>query len=265
MSEKKYNIGITFSGGAARGYGHIGILKALEEKGIVPEIISGTSMGALVGVFYAAGYPPREIEKILVKKTISKLMSFSWKKTGLMKMDKLKGELGKYLPTDDFSALKKPFYLGLTNLNEPKKEFFNSGPLFDFLVATCSAPGVFAPKVIEGISYVDGGLMCNLPASAIRDQCKILIGCHVNFPGTKKKLKTRELPERIFELGIGQNVKPEMELCDYLIDPPGMQNYSLLDFSSRKELVKVGYEHTIKLIEEGTIPSQPPRRGGVGL
>src|SRR5690606_26095932 len=101
-------------------------------------------------------------------------------------------ELKKYLPEDDFSALKKPFYLGLSNLNEAKKEIFHSGPLFDKLIATCSAPGIFAPKEINGISYVDGGLMCNMPGSAIRDKCKTLIGSHVNYPGTKKKLKAKE-------------------------------------------------------------------------
>lgn len=88
--------------------------------------------------------------------------------------------------------------------------------------------------------------MCNMPGSAIREKCKTLIGAHVNYPGTRKSFKARELPERIFVLGINQNVKPEIAICDYLIDPPGMQNFSMLDFSS-------GYEYTLKMIEDGKL------------
>lgn len=95
--------------------------------------------------------------------------------------------LKKHLPKD-FSGLKKPLYVGLSNLNEAKNEVYNSGPLYEYLIATCSAPGIFAPRVID-ISYVDGGLMCNLPASAIRDKCGTLIGSHVNIQVLQRTLK----------------------------------------------------------------------------
>ena len=257
MNSKKYELGITFSGGAARSYAQVGMLKALVEHGIEPQIISGTSMGAIVGALYAAGHSPEAIEKILVKKSIVRLMKFSWKKQGLMKLEKLKKELPKYIPEDDFSALDKPLYIGVSNLNEARKEFFHSGTLYDKLIASCSAPGFFAPKVIDGTSYVDGGLMCNLPASAIRDKCKVLIGAHVNYPGRVKKIKKlKDYSERIFILGINQNIKPEMELCDYWIDPPQMQNFSLLDFDKAKSLVKEGYRFTIEMVKEGRLPAE---------
>lgn len=170
----------------------------------------------------------------------------------MLKLEKLKDVLQEYLP-DNFSDLKKPLYVGLTNFNEATKEIYNSGPLYDYLVATCSAPGIFAPFIINGNSYVDGGLMY-LPASAIRDKCEVLIGAHVNYPGTTKSLKgPKEILIRTFLLGINQNAKPEMELCDYLIDPPEMQDYSLVDFKKSKELMEVGYRHTIRMIEKGEL------------
>ena len=254
MTNKKYKIGITFSGGAARSYAQIGMLKALVENEIEPQIISGTSMGAIVGALYAAGHSPEAIEKILVKKSIVRLMRFSWKKQGLLKLEKLRKELPKYIPEDNFAALQKPLYVGASNLNKAQKEFFHSGSLYDKLIATCSAPGFFAPKVIDGNSYVDGGLMCNLPASAIRDKCEVLIGAHVNYPGEVKKLKKlKDYSERIFLLGINQNIKPEKELCDYWIDPPQMQHYSLFDFKKAKTLVKEGYEFTSEMIKKGEL------------
>lgn len=251
----EYNIGIALSGGSARGYAHVGILKALSENGIEPEIISGTSMGAIVGVLYAAGYTPREIQEILILETFSKVTGFSWKKTGLLKMEKLKQVLKKYIPEDDFDHLKKPFYLNLSNLDEAATEVRSSGPLYEYLIASCSVPGVFTPAKISGCDFVDGGLLCNLPASPIRDKCRILIGAHVNFPGTKKNITgPKGIMERAVSLGISQNVKPEKELCDYFIDPPEMQNYSLFDFSKIEEMIEVGYEHTKKMISSGELP-----------
>ena len=251
----EHQVGIALSGGSARGYAHIGVLKALEEEGIKPSIISGTSMGAIVGVLYAAGYSPGGIKKILVEETFSKMTGFSWRRTGLYKLEKMKLALERYIEKDDFSELKKPFYLGLSNLNDACKEVRNEGPLFDFLIASCSVPGFFAPLVLENVNYVDGGLMCNLPASAIRDKCKYLIGSHVNFPG-KKDLFTgpKGIMERSINLGIIQNTRPEMKICDFVIDPPEMQNYSLFDFSKIEEIIEVGYRHTRKMIDSGALP-----------
>lgn len=257
FSLKKYEhkVGISLSGGSARGYAHIGVLKALHEHGIQPTIISGTSMGAIVGVLYAAGYSPGGIRKILIEETFSRMTGFSWRRTGLYKLEKMKVALEKYITEDDFSALKKPFYLGLSNLNEACGVIKNSGPLFDYLIASCSVPGVFAPIVLDEVNYVDGGLMCNLPASAIRDKCKYLIGSHVNFAGKKNNFTgPRGILERSINLGITQNVRPEMELCDFIIDPPEMQNFSLFDFSKIEEIIDTGYRYTIKMIEAGELP-----------
>lgn len=212
-------------------------------------------MGALVGVLYAAGYSPEEIQEILIKEPVSKVTGFAWQRTGLLKMEKLGGVIKRYIPEDSFDSLQKPFYLMVTNLNSAQKEVRTSGALYDYLIATASAPGVFSPRVIDGISYVDGGLLCNLPASVIGSQCSILIGSHVNYSGIKNDFTgTKAILERVVNLGINQNAKPEMELCDYLIDPPQMQNYSLFDFSKIEEIIGVGYEHTLEMIELGKLP-----------
>lgn len=250
-----YQVGITLSGGSARGYAHVGVLQALHEHGIEPGIISGTSMGAIVGVLYAAGHSPEEIKEILVEESFSKMTGFSWRRTGLYKLEKMKLALKKYIPEDDFKALKKPFYLGLSNLNEACGEIRSSGALFDYLIASCSVPGFFAPIVLDDVNYVDGGLMCNLPASAIREKCKFLIGSHVNFPGKKSNFTgPKGIMERSVNLGITQNTKPEMELCDFVIDPPQMENYSLFDFRKIEEIMQVGYEHTLELITANKLP-----------
>ena len=253
----EYHLGISLSGGSARGYAHIGVLKALAEHGIEPQIISGTSMGAIVGVLYAAGYHPQEIQKILTEETFSKMTNFSWTRTGLYKLEKMKVALQKYIEKDDFDVLKKPFFLGLSNLNEACEEIRSSGPLFDYIIASCSVPGFFAPIVVDEVHYVDGGLLCNLPASAIRKKCRYLIGSHVNFPGKKQQFTgPRGIMERSVNLGITQNTKPQMNLCDFVIDPPEMQNYSLFDFGKIEEIIETGYRATLKMIATGALPTE---------
>ncbi|WP_324720542.1 patatin-like phospholipase family protein [Salinimicrobium sp. HB62] len=260
----EFKVGISLSGGSARGYAHVGVLKALHEYGIEPQIISGTSMGAVVGALYAAGYSPGGIKKILTEETFSKMTGFSWRRTGIYKLEKMKVALHKYISEDDFQALKKPFYLALSNLNDACGEMRCKGPLFDYIMASCSVPGFFAPIILDQVNYVDGGLFCNLPASAIRDKCKYLIGSHVNYPGQKANFPgPRSIMERAVNLGITQNSRPEMELCDFLIDPPQMQNYTLFDFSRIEEIINVGYEHTLQMIKNGEIPVKKLRTSAV--
>lgn len=251
----EHKLGITFSGGSARGYAHVGVLKALKEHNIEPGVISGTSMGAVVGILYAAGFEPLEIQQILIRESFSKVTGFSWQKTGLLKMEKLKVVLKKYLPEDDFSGLKKPFFLGLSNLNKAQQEVRNSGPIYDYLIASCSVPGFFAPVIIAEEHYVDGGVICNLPAAAIRERCRYLIGSHVNYSGNKISFSgPKGIMERAVNISINQNAKPQMDLCDFVIDPPKMQNFSLFEFSKIEEIIEVGYTHTQEMIAAGKIP-----------
>lgn len=212
-------------------------------------------MGAVVGILYAAGFEPLEIQQILIKESFSKVTGFSWQKTGLLKMEKLKVVLEKYLPKDDFSGLKKPFFLGLSNLNKAQQEIKNSGPIYDYLIASCSVPGFFAPVIIAEEHYVDGGVICNLPAAAIREKCRYLIGSHVNYSGTKIAFSgPKGIMERAVNISVNQNVKPQMDLCDFIIDPPKMQNFSLFEFSKIEEIIEVGYIHTQEMIAAGKIP-----------
>lgn len=253
----QYGLGISLSGGSARGFAHIGVLKALEENGVKPEIISGTSMGALVGVLYAAGLTPAEIQNLVNKEPIIKMVRPAWGKNGLFRMDEIKKILKENIKKDDFSALKKPFYLAVSNINDGKKEIIQQGSLFDFVLASCAVPVIFAPQIIGQKTYIDGGLYDNLPADAIRDKCQILIGVHVNYIGNKSEFKSiRDIAERTFSLGIGENVRPSMDMCDYLIDPPKMSEFSFWDFDKADKIIDTGYQFTKKMIEADELPTQ---------
>lgn len=247
-----HSIGIALSGGSARGYAHIGVLKALDEYGMSPGIISGTSMGALVGVLYAAGHSPDHILKIVKKDKIYNMVSLRLGQNGLFELNAVKRILKAEIGTDDFSALKKPFYLSVANLNDAKGEVKGeNGLLFDYVLASCSVPVIILPRKINGKLYVDGGLFDNLPAGSIKNKCQTLIGVHVNYNGPMENIEgIGQIAQRTFSLGIEQNVMESRQMCDFMIEPEEMKNFTFLDFDKVDQLVEVGYNATVKFIKE---------------
>ena len=111
-------IGLVLSGGGARGVAHIGVLQALEEFGVRFDRVAGTSAGSIVGSLYAHGYPPREIYSIIQQVSIFKTVRPAWTWSGLLRMDGLQELLKKYLPENDFAALKLPLTVAATEIRK---------------------------------------------------------------------------------------------------------------------------------------------------
>ncbi|MGQ7868099.1 patatin-like phospholipase family protein [Sunxiuqinia sp. sy24] len=241
----KTKIGISLSGGGARGIAHIGVLAALEKYGIHPELISGTSMGALVGVLYASGLKPEAILELINASKIHQIISWAFPAGGLLDLDKVEHLLRTNIPEDDFSALNKKFYCAVTNLNTGKFELISKGKLIDYVLASASIPIVFEPRIIRGQTYVDGGLLNNLPVEPLVDQADIIIGVHVNHNEELKEVSgIKAIAERSFRLAITKNANEKFGLCDFVIDPPKIRKYSTFDFSKANEIYAIGFEET---------------------
>lgn len=241
--------GIALSGGGARGIAHIGVLQALKEFGIKPQVVSGTSMGAIVGVFYAAGYSPKEMLKILVKRKFHKMINWHRPFSGLIDMGQVQKVMADMIGEDDFSSLKMPFYCAVTNLNSGLEEIKSEGKLFQWVIASASIPVVFEPQIIDGQTYVDGGLLNNLPAMSIREKCQVLIGVHVNHNGPEEEVNgLKAIAERAFRLGIAQNVEDSKKICDFVIEPPEAREFSTFAFNKAEEIYQVGYDVTVRQI-----------------
>jgi len=248
--------GIALSGGGARGILHIGALEALRKYGIDPEIISGTSAGALVGVLYAAGLEPLQILDLVKGSKMHKMIKWKLPSSGLFDMKKLQVLLEQHIPADDFSALKKPFYCAVTNLNTGLAEIKSSGKLFQWVLASASIPVIFEPQIIDGTTYVDGGIFENLPVTCIRDKCRILIGVHVNHNGPEENISGfKAIAERTLRLAFAKNVKESLAICDFVIDPPQTRKFNTFDFGKADEIFEIGFEETERHILElfGTV------------
>lgn len=251
MSTQKPIYGIALSGGGARALIHLGVLEALLINGIVPQIIAGSSMGALVGAFYAAGYLPNEIIEILQKERVPKYFNLFYFRRGFRDLQILKDILAKYLKKNDFGALKYPLIVSVTNLNTGNNEMISEGTLFDYLVASASMPILFKPKYIGGSYYVDGGVSNNMPVKVLKGRCEKIIGVHANHISKKKEISgVVNLAERIYKISIFNTVREEISQCDYLIDPPEARSFDTFDFSKMNDLFSLGFKEGLKLVKK---------------
>lgn len=243
-------VGLALSGGGARGFAHFGVLKALEELGVQVDMVSGTSAGSIVGAFHAFGYAVDEAKSLASKTNLFKVVwpAFSWK--GVFSMSRSEDIFKKHFPDDDFSATKIPLYVTTTNLNTGQPEVFSKGEMIKPLMASCCIPFIFDPIKIDKGVYVDGGLVNNLPAEAIRDQCDIVIGVNVSPVLKEDALQgTKKMIERISMVSINANVDKSKTLCDIVIEPKSLREYGTFDLKSADKMFNIGYEATHYIFE----------------
>lgn len=249
----KVKIGITLSGGGARGFAHIGVLQALEEVGIFPDVVIGTSAGAIIGVMYAQGYSPREILKISEQSNLRKVFKLVLPRRGLSTQDYVLKQLQQYVPDNDFSALKRKFFVGVTNLNAGKHEIWDQGPLHDLVIASSAVPGVFQPIEIDGRYYVDGGVMNNMPAHPIRHLCDFLVASNAVTKVEKSSEQLngiKSILARVFEISLWYRSRLHYDACDLVVEPSGLNEFGIFNFGQAKEIFELGYSSAKEQLNE---------------
>lgn|SRR5690625_225973 len=157
-------VGLVLSGGGARGYAHIGVLSVLEQTDIEPDVVAGTSMGAIIGGLYAAGYSAPEIHDLASSIRSRDVIDLSLQGS-LIKGEKLDNVLSDLLP-DTFAQLQKPFAVTTTDVETGEKVIITEGNLIRAIRASSSFPGAFPPLEINGRLLADGGIINNLPVDA---------------------------------------------------------------------------------------------------
>lgn len=244
------SVGVAFSGGGARGFSHIGIMMALEEFGIKPTVLSGVSAGSIAAVLYGAGLAPRDITECFKESSkFNNYRDWSVPKDGIFRLNKFAKLLESWLPVSNLEDLKIPTVVCATNLNRGTQVAWGKGEIVPRVIASCSIPIVFKPVLINGDHYVDGGVLHNLPAWAIRDYCKTLIGCNCSPLDRTYRYKSSiiDIAMRTFSLAMKANVLQDIKLCDYLITPQDVQHTKTFDLSSIDKCVMQGYDSACRL------------------
>lgn len=241
----KYKIGIALGGGGARGYAHLGVLKALFEKDIKPDIISGVSAGALVGAFIASGREPEQILELMKKNKFTDFAKVILPHNGLLSLDKMKKKIVEHLDAETFGDLKLPLYIAATNIVEGKVEYFSEGKLLPAIQASMSIPILFSPVEINGAFYSDGGLMNNLPVDPLLKKCKKIIAVNISPIQKSKKVDGLiEMAARTFQLSVNSTITGVDEKCDLFIEPEALTKFDILATEHADEMFEIGYEHT---------------------
>ena len=244
--------GLVLSGGGARGIAHIGVIKALMQNGIRPDIISATSSGAFVGAMIAYGLSPDEVLEAVIQTRFYPYLRFGFGTNGLLQMSRLESILCRYIPENSFESLKIPLIVTATDIVSGEEIHFRKGMLATPVLASCCIPGLFSPILFQGHSLVDGGVLNNLPVEPILNEAEFIIGVHCNpFTLDKPLKRTTEIVYRSMILAMHSKTKERFKKCNLLIEPPELSRFSIFDFRKARQLFDVGYRYTMELLLKG--------------
>ena len=248
--------GIVLSGGGALGFAHIGALMALEEAGIDISMVSGASMGSMVGAMYAYGYSPQEMITIIEKEKLYRNSNiFNYKpfnRRGLSNYKKVEKILDHVLPVDSFECLNRFFALSMTNFSKLEPEYACSGDhLKDKILASIAIPSVFETVVIDSVVYVDGGIMNNLPIEPLQGKCKKII--MIDVLAVSKDVVTAGKMKIGYRAGLAmmkQANADRIAQADHYIGLERLEQYNMFDFKKYKAIIQIGYEGVKRYLEE---------------
>jgi len=240
---------LTLSGGAARGLAHIGVIKALREAGYRIKAVSGSSAGALVGAFFAAGYSPDEMLEIA--QSVSPLEVFKPSippKVSLLSPEPLLRFFKKYLP-ERFGDLKVPLWVSTTELKKGKNLLLHSGELYKPLLASVSIPPFFPPVEFENKLLNDGGFSNDLPVEPFLKENGLRVCSDVTPLGEVEKLNNLlEVFFRTLLISLRWNKVSKYPLCDLLI-VPDLRGFSFVNYRRAQEYAERGYKATMEALK----------------
>lgn len=240
---KKYKTGLVLSGGGTRGFAHLGVIKALREKGITPDVISGVSAGAIVGAFIAGGKSAEETMKILQHGSFFKYTKIHLPVDGLLRLDGLREVIRDNLKFTNIEDLPIPLFIAVANLQKGTVEYKNSGSLSKTVLASSSIPVLFSPVEIDGQSYVDGGLIDNIPIEPLKNSCDQIIAVNITPLNPRGKLKNLiQIVSRTFYMSVNANRTQVNKYATVFIEPDGIDDYDILNNTHAEKLFELGYQ-----------------------
>ena len=282
LPHSRPKIGLVLSGGGAKGFAHIGVLKVLEKEGIPIDYIGGTSMGAVVGALYASGYSATQIDSIFKSTDFDALMNdfiprdaknfyekhndelyaiaLPFKKfkigapsglsKGIYNYNLLNKLLFHVLPVRDFSQLPIPFYCVASDIETGKEYMLDKGYLPKALLASGAFPSLFSPVEIDGKLLIDGGATNNFPVEEMKKRgLDVVIGVDVQDEGKgRTDLKdAAKILVQISNFQMMEKMTDKIKLLDVYIKPD-IKKYGVMTFEKGPEIVKKGEEAATVLL-----------------
>ena len=261
MPTKKYQLGVAFSGGGAKAAAHCGAIQALEEYGLRPNIVAGTSAGSLVAVLYASGYRPEQmIDLFSGLKFFKDIVTPRMPKGGFFDSKPLVEYIRQHVPFQKLEDLPIPTFVVASDIEHGCTKVFSRGELAPRVVASCSIPVIFRPMAINGVHYVDGGAFQNLPGPALRDKCEKVIALNLNLLNEGEyKENIVSVAYRSFSMMFMSNTIADARSADLAIDLD-TTGCTPFDMSKLEELFFRGYNSAVRALEENGFSRQEKYR-----
>lgn len=247
----KYQVGFALSGGFIKGFAHLGVMQALLEHDIRPDILSGVSAGALAGVFYADGNEPHQVLSYFTGYKFQDLTKLVVPKVGFFELAEFIDFLKSHLKAKRLEELSTPLIVTATDLDHGQVVHFHKGNIAERIAASCCMPVMFEPVEIDGTHFVDGGVLMNLPVSTIRRVCDKVVAINVSpLMATKYKMNIVSIALRSYHFMFRSNTFPEREKADLLIEPYNLNGYSNTELEKAEEIFMQGYNTANSLLEQ---------------
>lgn len=252
---RKIKIGLALGGGAARGFAHIGVIKALEAQGIYPDIVVGTSAGSVVGALYAAGNTGFQLQKLAFDMDEAAISDWALplfgKSSGVLKGEALQAYVNKAVNNQPLEKLKIPFGAVASDLKTGQPILFQRGNTGMAVRASSSVPGVFQPVAINGHMYVDGGLVAPVPVRFARDMgADFIIAVNISTQAdAQATVSSLEVIMQTFSI-MGQRINQfELKDADIVIQP-ALGKMGSSDFNSRNQAILAGEQAAAALMPQ---------------
>ena len=236
------SIGLALGGGFARGIAHIGVLKVLEQEGIPVRVVTGTSVGALIGAAYCSGLSIAELEDVAHKVRFTTFARWTLSRYGFASNDRMVSFLNRTLKVKTFEELRIPLGVTATDFNNGDGVVFHSGSIVDPVRASCAYPGMFLPVEIRGRYLVDGMLSHPVPTRPLREMgAERVLAVHL-----KGTWANGGAPRHLFDV-IGQSFAIAQDAMSSLwrsaadlVIEPDVAGFAYDDFQRADDLIHVG-------------------------
>ncbi|RZS46722.1 patatin-like phospholipase family protein [Sphaerotilus mobilis] len=248
---KPPRIGLALGGGAARGFAHIGVIQVLEEHGIRPDLVVGTSAGSLVAALYASGHNGQALAKLADTMDEATITDWSFPLRGVIRGEALARYVRNQTGSKTIEQMKMPLGIVATDLDDGSGILFRRGDAGTAVRASSSVPAVFQPVTIGGREYVDGGLVAPVPVRYARQMgAELIIAVDISSPpeGAATGDAMKMLLQTFSIMGRSIN-NFELREADVVLRPK-LNGISSADFSARKRSIQAGRDIALAMLTE---------------
>ena len=249
QAAERPRLALALGGGAALGYAHLGVLAVLEEEGIVPDLVTGASMGSIVGGYWCAGMPLDSIRMEASELNLFKLLDWKLGKRGFFEWKKVRRRLDRRLGGLEIQNLPVPLIAVATDLYTGDRVMLDHGNLIDAMLASATIPGLYQPVTIAGRELVDGGLVDEVPIISARDAgALIVVAVDVSHPLLPADIGSPfDVMRQAYFIIQMHNVAARATQADVLIRPE-LEGLDFQDFGQVQEAEAAGRKAALEAL-----------------